>query len=911
MQAISVGADGSILYQDRKGYEDQFRKHERSSGTDDIWLMNGNKYTKLTSFNGHDKSPVWIDANTMAYITEQDGTLNVWTSALDGSSAKQLTHFTKHPVRSLSRGANGLFAFSWNGEIYTLRAGEEPQKVKIDIVSDDYVNDLQKSLRTSGATSISPSPDGNEVAFVLRGDVYVTSVKYNTTKRITNTAAQERCISFAPDGKSIVYDSERDGCWQLFIAKLKNPDEKQFAYATEIEEELLYKGDKPAQQPEYSPDGKKVAFWYDRTELQVMDVATKKVNVALPGKYNYSYTDGDLAFAWSPDSRWLLADYIGVGGWNNVDIALVKADGSEIVDLTESGYSNKNPRWAMGGRAVTYATSRYGMRSHGSWGEQADVEVMALTGDAWDELNRTEEEAALAKQEAKDKEDKDKDSAKDKKPDKKGKKDAKADKKSDEVKPLEFDLENRQYRVRRLTTKSGVGDYWLDNDGAKLYYNMGSVEGGSNLMVSDLRKGDVKVLVKGRVGGITPDKKGENLFAISRSICKIALPDGKKDDIEFSAEYDRHPSQEREYIYNHMVQQVRDKFYDVNLHGVDWDMYAENYAQFLPHISNNYDFADLMSEILGELNASHTGASYYSPGAEMTTANFGAFYDDSYTGDGLKVAEVIKRGPLATKLANVQPGDIITAIDGTQILANQDYYPMLEGKSGKKVRLTVRRASGKTEDVTVRPIDSGTLKNLLYQRWVERNEAIVDSVSNGKIAYVHVRAMDSESFREVYSKLLGKYRNCDAAVVDTRWNSGGWLHNDIAQLLNGKEYVRYSPRGQYIGSDPFSQWNKPSAMLVCEANYSDAHGTPYTYKTLKIGDIVGAPIPGTMTAVWWENQIDPSLIFGIPQVTSLDANGKPLENQQLNPDVLIYNNPGDVLSGTDYQLIGAVKHLLK
>ena len=148
-------------------------------------------------------------------------------------------------------------------------------------------------------------------------------------------------------------------------------------------------------------------------------------------------------------------------------------------------------------------------------------------------------------------------------------------------------------------------------------------------------------------------------------------------------------------------------------------------------------------------------------------------------------------------------------------------------------------------------------------------------------------------------------------MVDTRWNGGGWLHNDIAILLSGKKYVDYSPRGQYVGSDPFSQWTKPSVMLTNEANYSDAHGTPYTYKTLKIGKLVGAPVPGTMTAVWWEQQIDPTIVFGIPQVTSLDVNGKPLENQQLNPDIEVYNNPGEELNGIDRQLEAAVKALLK
>lgn len=137
------------------------------------------------------------------------------------------------------------------------------------------------------------------------------------------------------------------------------------------------------------------------------------------------------------------------------------------------------------------------------------------------------------------------------------------------------------------------------------------------------------------------------------------------------------------------------------------------------------------------------------------------------------------------------------------------------------------------------------------------------------------------------------------------------MHNDLALLLGGREYVRFTPRGQYIGTEPFSQWTKPSVMLVDESNYSDAYGSPYVYQTLKIGDVVGAPVPGTMTAVWWETQIDPTLYFGIPQVTSLGTDGRPLENKQLNPDVLIYNTPENVLRGIDDQLIGATKHLMK
>lgn len=914
MGAATVSADGKMIYQDRKGYENIWRKHERSSSTADLWLVDNGKFTQLTDFIGHDMNPVWsADGNRYYYLSElNNNVLNVYEGCIDGSSRpKQLTNYTVHPVRSLSASANGILAYSQDGELYTLRPGAEPQKINVTITIDDYNSDLIKSFRNSGATNMSVNKDATEVAFVVRGDVYVTSVKYPTTKRITNTPDQERCISFSPDGRSIVYDTERNGLWQLCLAKIKNKDEKEFAYATEIVEDPLYKCSTSAQQPEFSPDGKKVAFLENRTTLRVIDIDTRNVTTALDGKYNYSYTDGDISFEWSPDSNWLIINYIGVGGWNNTDIALVKADGAEVIDLTESGHSDSNPRWALDGKAITYSTGRYGMKSQGSWGNQEDVMLMVLDSDAWDNFNLSEEEQAIKEKEESDKEKADEDKDKKDKKSKK-KKDGKSKKGSNADKSkVDFDLANRHYRMYRLTPMSSfLGDYYLDKKGNKFYYVSVGSDGEANLMCRDLKKGDISVFAPGVSGGILPDDKGENLFVLSgNGMCKISLADGKKDNIEFDAPYNRHPSLERAYIYNHMLHQVKNKFYDEKLHGVDWDSIGNHYRRFLPYINNNRDFAILMSEVLGELNASHTGASAPSGWTNMPTASLGAYFNEAYTGPGLEVAEVLHRGPLDKKKVNIKPGDIIMTIDGDSILAGKDYLPLLEGKSGKKVLLTVKRAgSTKEETVEVKPI--GSDRNLLYERWVEHNEKMVDSLSNGTIGYIHISGMDTPSFTKAYDRLLGKYRNCDAVVVDTRYNGGGWLHNDIALLLGGKEYVRYVPRGQYVGSDPYSQWTKPSVMLVNESNYSDAHGTPFAYQTLGIGDVVGAPVPGTMTAVWWETQIDPSLVFGIPQVTSMDMNGNVLENKQLTPDVIIYNKPDEILQGKDAQLEGAVNHLL-
>ena len=414
-------------------------------------------------------------------------------------------------------------------------------------------------------------------------------------------------------------------------------------------------------------------------------------------------------------------------------------------------------------------------------------------------------------------------------------------------------------------------------------------------------------------GALIPDKEGKNIFMCTGGqLKKIEIAGSKITPISFEAFFDYRPYEERAYIFNHVYQQVNDKFYVADLQGTDWKGYKEAYQRFLPHINNNYDFAEMLSEMLGELNASHTGARFGAGSSALPTATLGVFYDESYKGAGLKIKEILAQSPFTQKKTDVKAGCIIEKIDGKAIEANADYFPLFEGKVGRKVILTVYDpATKKRFEETVKAISYGAQSELLYKRWVKRCAQKVEELSGGRIAYVHIKGMDSPSFRKMYSELLGRYRNKEAVIVDTRHNGGGWLHDDVVTLLNGKEYQRFVPRGQYIGSDPFNKWLKPSCMLTCEDNYSNAHGTPYVYKTLGIGKLIGAPVAGTMTAVWWERQIDPSIVFGIPQVGCMDMQGKYLENQTLQPDILVYNEPGASLKGEDAQLKAAVDHLLK
>lgn len=918
MEDISVGKDGTtLLYHDQKGYEDPWRKHHTSSITRDIWLSkeDGNHqrtYQKLTSFNGEDRSPIWsADNQSFYYLSEKGGSFNVFKRNLDGSNEIQLTHHTQHPVRFLSASQNGLLCYGYDGEIYTVKEGQSPQKVNIRIVTDQTETELAHQIRTSGATEIAVSPNGKEVAFVLHGDVFVTSTDYRTTKQITDTPEQERSIDFSPDGQSIVYASERNGIWQIYQSSLTEKEEKLFTYATGIKEERLTQTQVTSFQPQYSPDGKKVAFLENRTTLRVLNLKDKSVCTAMDGKYEYSYSDGDQWFQWSPDSRWLLCGYIGTGGWNNSDVALVNASGNgEIHNLTESGYNDSNAKWVLDGKAMIWESDRAGYRSHGSWGAESDVYIMFFDLEAYERFRLSKEELALVEEKEKKEEDKDKQDDK-----KKDKKKNKEKSEKEEVTPLTFDLENCRDRIIRLTGNSSfLGDAVLSPKGDKLYYQA-SFEDGADLWVHDLKEQKTERLLKDiGYGSLIYNKENKQLFLCSNgAIKKIDTEKNNIQNVDFEAIFNYRPYKEREYIFNHVWQQVLDKFYVPDLHGTDWKFYRESYARFLPYINNNYDFQEMLSELLGELNGSHTGARYYAPGATLSTACLGAFFDNTYDGDGLKIQEIIAKGPFAVKKTDVTTGCIIEKIDGQPILKNADYFPMLEGKAGKNVQLSIYNpANGKRFQVSIKPISMGAQNELLYKRWVKRNEKMVEKLSGGRIAYVHVKGMDSPSFRTVYSELLSdRNRNKEAVIVDTRHNGGGWLHDDLATLLSGKEYQRFVPRGQYIGSDPFNKWLKPSCVMVCEDNYSNAHGFPWVYKELKIGKLIGAPVPGTMTAVWWERQIDPTIVFGIPQVGCMDMRGQYMENHLLEPDITVYNTPEKSLKGEDEQLEAAVKEMLK
>jgi Tol biopolymer transport system component len=901
-----------IIYHDRKGYENAWRKHHTSSVARDVWMYDATtgKHIKLTDFPGEDRNPVFSsDESEIYYLSEQFGSFNICKFPFDDpSNVSQVSSHENHPVRFLSISNDGILCYGYDGEIY-LYKDMNSEKVNINIAADAKENQQEFMTLTSGATEMELSPSGKEIVFIVRGEIFVTSVDFETTKRITNTPEQERSVSFSPDGKSILYASERNGSWNLYQTSLNREEEELFSLSTVLKEETILEIPEETFQPKFSPDGKEVAYLEERETLKVINLESKESRTILDGKYNYSYADGDQWYEWSPDGKWFLAQFAPYSVFLD-DVALIDAKGgSEPVNLTNSGYSDAHPRWMMKGNVMMWYSDRNGMRSHGSWGSQEDVWAMFLNQDAFDEFKMTKEEYQLIK-EKKEKEKK----KKKKEEDKDGNLD---EEKEEPIEDIIIDLQNIEDRKVKLTINaSSLADAILTPDGEKLYY-LSKFEDGYDLWVNKLKEKETKLVMKlkGGAGALQMDKKGENLFLFSdNKIWKIKMgPKPEKKPVTFKAEFNLNKEVEREYMFEHVWRQVQKKFYTPDLHNVNWDFYKREYSKFLPYINNNFDFAEMLSEMLGELNASHTGSGFrFNDKNGDQTAKLGAFFDDSFEGTGIKIIEIIDKSPLLQADSKIKEGTIIEKIDGVEITSGMNYFELLNHKAGKYTLLSLfDAASGDRWEETIKPITIGQEFQLLYQRWVKNRRAETEKLSDGRIGYVHVRGMNSSSFREFYSEVLGRNHNKEALIVDTRFNGGGWLHDDLATMLAGIKYVDFYPRGKHYGHEPMNKWIRPSIVLISESNYSDAHGFPYAYKTLDIGELVGMPVPGTMTAVWWETLQDKSLYFGIPQIGTKDADGNYLENKQLEPDHKVAQDYDIVIQGRDQQLEKAVEVLLE
>jgi tricorn protease len=897
---IKFSKDGSkIIYTNKPAGENAWRKHHTSAVTRDIALYDVKTATHklITSFNGEDRNPVFTgDESAFYYLSEESGSFNVHKMNVAGGKSEKLTSYQKHPVRFLSSSNDGLLCYSYDGELYTMRGGSSPQKINITILADARSNN-EKIYRVNSGGGISVSSNGKEVAFIYRGDVFVTSVDGGITKRVTATPEQETGVVFSPDGKKLLYGSERNSKWSVFESTIERKGEPYFYASTLIKETPVLDNRNNNTQALYSPDGKEIAYIENLNQLRIYNIASKQSRTILTGDQLFAFVENDQYFQWSPDSKWLLFDY-AVPGSAVGEVGLVSADGKKVENLTLSGFGDGNAKWIMGGKGMMWFSNRDGLRAAAmSGGAQMDVYAMFFTQDAFEQFKLSKEEAALQKEIEENK--------------------AKADtskKKAPAKDSVIIDWNGLAQRKTKLTIhSSNMSDALVSKDGETLYY-LARFERGMNLWTTNLRTRETRMLVPLNAGfaSMVWDKEQKNIFVNSDGgITKIEPNSGKQDRIGMNGEMMVDGLKEKMYMFEHVWRRTKTTFYNKSFHGIDWDSYKPDYEKYIPHIGNNYEFSELLSELLGELNVSHSGSGYFNfnPNGDAT-ASLGIFYDYNYKGNGVKIVEVMKDGPLDKPGMNITAGMIIESIDGETITPDKDLPQYLNRKAGKNVLVVITDGSVKKE-LTVKAVSIGEENGLLYRRWVKRNADEVEKLSNGTLGYVHIPGMSDGAYRTTYEEIMGKYFHKQGIVVDTRNNGGGDLVADLAMFLSGKKFMDYGNDVRNNGFEPNFRWTKPSVSIANEGNYSDGHCYAYMVKEVGIGKLVGMPVPGTCTFAAWEALMDTGIRWGAPTVGCKDTKGAYLENAQTEPDIKQRNDYEKVSTGVDQQLETAVKELMK
>ncbi len=895
-----------LLYANNKG-DSFFRKRDNSPFARDIFLLDpqSGAAQQLTTNPWNDHTPVWMtDDSGFYFLSERSGSFNVWQQNLSEgeSGARQLSFHEVHPVRDLTVSRAGDIAYTLNGQVYFGQAGQEPSPVAIQFTSTPADDPVARIPAAEGITEFVLSPNDKEIAFVNRGDVFVTSTDFETTRRITATPGIERNLVFSPDGRGLLYAAERFDQWKIYETRLTDDQEPYFFLATRTEESIRIEGEPgpgernlAATHPAPSPDGRMIAYLSDWAEIRVFDTESGQSRSIIPADLNYSLGNQSIRFSWSPDSRWLTADIQPNGRLFFTNIAIVAVDGSQdIVDLTRSGYVDAAPQWHQNGGIISWLTGRYGYRQHGGYGVHMDVMAQFLNQDAWDAFRRTKEDLSI---EDRDKEEPEKDGDP-----------------QTETPPasVSFEMEGASERQARLTIhSSNIAGFELNSDASALYY-LSAFEDGYDLWSHDFREEETSRL-------LTLNAEAASLQLTSDDSAVIVLADGVLNKVEIESEepaaepvpitteFGVDTTAERRAILHHLWQTTRDRIYTPEvLAEAEWDARYAEYLANVDSISNGRDLSEMISELTGDLNVSHAYSRYVTESL-VNTGAIGAVLE--YRNGEMLVTDILVPGPLSKASDRVAPGHRIVAVNDQLLKAGVNYYALMMDTVGQPTRLTLSDED-ETYDVILRPVTQEEEREWLHRKWVESRHRLVENRSEGRLGYVYIPEMSDSAYRQIYGDIFGRHFNKEGIVIDVRDNGGGDLVDWLVQLFSGTQYMWNMPDGRVAQGEPLTEWVKPSIVVTNEAAYSDGHCFVAAWQNLDISTVVGMPVAGTCTYAGWEILGGGEIRAGTPRLGIRDAEGDWLERKTTHPDVRVDADPTSVITGRDVQLETAVTTLL-
>lgn len=896
-----------FVYQMIWPWESEWRNY-RGGQNNPIRIIDLKTYDveKLPWDGANDNTPVWID-NTIYFLSDRDYCMNVWSYDLATKNLEQVTFFKDFDCKNLEAGGGGMI-FENSGYLYVLDpASGKPEKLTITVRGDmpwsrPHWEDVGGRINNRAL-----SPSGKRAVFEARGDIFTVPAEKGDVRNITaSSGSAERNPAWSPDGKCISWFSDEGGEYRLVIADQYGQDRT----VIELDNPTFF------YTPVWSPDSKYISFGDADRNLWVVDIETRKATAI--DCEGFAHPERTIYPAWSPDSKWIAYTKRLTNQYNAVFIYSLEKKKS--YQLTDGLSDCKSPAWDAGGKYIYFlASTDYGLNV--GWLDLSSLERPIRRGIYLAVLSASEPSPLLPESD----DEKEVDESADDEEEEKGEKEEKEDEeKTEEVqidldgidqRIIALDLPARDYRgltagkegtifymegqqgentmkLHRYLLKdreskeilSGVVDYMLSADGEKLLYSMGPN----------------KWAIAGANGEIKP---GEEKLKTEEMRMKV------------------NPLEEWKQIFREAWRFQRDYFYVDNVHGLDLDWAYETYAPWIDHVRHRADLTYVLDILGGETAIGHsfTGGGDWPDVETVPVGLLGAdFKIDKgyyritriYTGENWNPE---LRAPLSGPGIDVKEGDYLLAVNGVSLNADMNLYSFFDNTADKQTVLSVNSEPTMegAREVTVVPIGSETA--LRRRAWIEGNRRKVDELSDGKLAYVWLPNTSVAGYRS-FNRYYFAQKDKKGAVIDERWNGGGYIADYIVDLLS-RELLGYfnNPVGDRL---PFTAPNAaiwgPKVMIINDAAGSGGDMLPFMFKLKSIGPLIGTRTWGGLVGIWDVPRLIDGGYITAPRGGFYNLDGEwDVENEGVAPNIEVEQEPKLVNAGHDPQLEAAVKTALE
>ncbi|HYW72097.1 MAG TPA: S41 family peptidase [Pyrinomonadaceae bacterium] len=935
--AASFSPDGKRIAYNPKG-QVYWRKYYRGAYATDVWIedVSTKKFSQLTDFDGLDSWPMW-GKDGIYFVSDRDGggLTNIWRIGESGGKAEKITGFKAGDVRFPSISADGrVIVFEHDFGIWKLdTASKKATPIKLDIEAETEENDNETLSFASTAEDYDLAPNARRIVVSTHGELFTVPVEEGDIRQITDSPARDVNVEYSPDGKWIAFISDRSGREELYVTAADGSGEAQ--KLTDID--ALKNGYR------WSPDSKEIAFTASDDKLRKVNLGSKQLTELDASRY------GNIsAPEWSPDGKWLA--YSKADESRTQDIYVLASSGQEKTPhkVTFDSYDERGARFSPDGRKLFFvrSDSTGGGGGGGGFGNASiqlySVGLEKLDHDPDDAEDRPEAEAAQPGAGAADAEG------------------GPARRPTGPRAPHEtkMDWAGMKHRTRQITRMPfAVGNYVIAPDGRTIVFVSSEPNNTGTTPVIYSIQDDGRRLTRiasgappqgegeggpgggggfgGGLGDLNISRDGRTLFFREREgIYSVALPgaaaagaatagrpagggaEAARRRISFNVRVKVNRPAEWAEMFGDAWRTMKYRFYDPNMHGMDWDAAKAKYEPLVKDVGDRQELLNIINEMIGELNASHTGSAP-PPGGRaaggVSTGNLGIELEPDKAAGRYKVTYVYEGGPADKDWVKVNVGDYLIAIGGKEVKAGDEYWELLNDRLNRKVEVTFNNkpsADGawKTRIETVNGQAYATLR---YDRWVKERRQKVDELSGGRIGYLHIRAMDQPSLRK-FEKEIREFRNKEALIIDQRWNGGGNIEQELLAILVQRNYQVWQPRGVEASGRPFAGYFGPKVVLQNWRSASNAEMFPAGFKALGLGKVIGTPTMGAVIGTGSYSLVDGSTVRtpGVG-VYLADAKHTNMENYGVQPDIRVENSPEDNLSGRDRQLETAVDDLLK